>query len=758
MDREKIELLAPAGPYDSFRAAVQAGADAVYMGGSKFGARAYADNPQEDMLLRALREAHLRGKKIYLTVNTLLKERELETELYDYLRPYYEEGLDAVIVQDMGVLSFVREYFPDLPIHASTQMTITGPLGAGFLKKEGVSRVVPARELSLREIRMIREQTGLEIETFIHGALCYCYSGQCLLSSILGGRSGNRGRCAQPCRLPYELTGGAGKGKQAVLAASKRSAPAALKHQVPAASHLLSMKDLCTIDLLPDILEAGVTSLKIEGRMKQPEYVAGVVRIYRKYLDLYLEKGAGDYRVSEKDRRELECLFSREGFTKGYYVRHNGRKMLSLNNAGGEIRMGDLMETLRRDYVENQSKEKINGILILSKDNHAKLCVNAQNASVTVTGACPEQAKQRPLQREQVEKQLRKTGGTQFQFGQLQIEMEEDLFLPLQAVNELRRNALEALEQKLLAPFRRTAPVIREQENAQKDAATRKGREHTVRIRAYVEETEQLEALVNLEEISDLYVNYSIFPSIFAKKTELADLNRWTDEIHRRKKKCYLVLPVIFRESLRQVFDGIWDRLAETGMDGIVIRNCEEYEFLKRHHFEKPVILDANVYTFNKRSREFWAKKGCGRDTAPVELNLKELKARGCEGGEIIAYGHLPMMVSAQCLIKTADRCTRVPETRQLKDRYQKHFYVKNYCMPESCYNVIYNSVPLVLLDQDREIKALHPAAVRLDFTVETGTEALKTAELYIGRYLHGIQADMPWKEFTRGHFKRGVE
>ena len=495
MDREKIELLAPAGSYDSFRAAVQAGADAVYMGGSKFGARAYADNPQEDMLLRALREAHLRGKKIYLTVNTLLKERELETELYDYLRPYYEEGLDAVIVQDMGVLSFVREYFPDLPVHASTQMTITGPLGAGFLKKEGVSRVVPARELSLREIRMIREQTGLEIETFIHGALCYCYSGQCLLSSILGGRSGNRGRCAQPCRLPYELTGGAGKGKQAVLAASKRSIPAALNQQVPAASHLLSMKDLCTIDLLPDILEAGVTSLKIEGRMKQPEYVAGVVRIYRKYLDLYLEKGAGAYQVSEKDRRELECLFSREGFTKGYYVQHNGRKMLSLNNAGGEIRMGDLMETLRRDYVENQSKEKINGMLILSKDNHAKLCVNAQNASVTVTGACPEQAKQRPLQREQVEKQLRKTGGTQFQFGQLQIEMEEDLFLPLQAVNELRRNALEALEQKLLAPFRRTAPVIWEQENAQKDADARKGREHTVRIRAYVEEIEQLEAL-----------------------------------------------------------------------------------------------------------------------------------------------------------------------------------------------------------------------------------------------------------------------
>ncbi|MBU9728162.1 U32 family peptidase [Diplocloster modestus] len=753
MDREQIELLAPAGSYDSFRAAMQAGADAVYMGGSKFGARAYANNPQQDSLLQALREAHLRGKKIYLTVNTLLKERELKMELYDYLRPYYEEGLDAVIVQDVGVLSFIREYFPDLPVHASTQMTITGPLGAEFLEKEGVSRVVPARELSLQEIRMIREQTSLEIETFVHGALCYCYSGQCLLSSILGGRSGNRGRCAQPCRLPYELTGGAVTGSKAAAGRGKQAVPVS-------ASHLISMKDLCTIDLLPDILDAGVTSLKIEGRMKQPEYVAGVVRIYRKYLDLFLEKGARDYRVSEEDRRELECLFSREGFTKGYYQQHNGRKMLSLNNAGGEIRMGNLMETLRREYVENQSKEKINGMLILSKENHAKLCVNTQSASVTVTGACAEQAVQRPIQRDQVEKQLRKTGNTPFLFGQLQIEMEEDLFLPLQAVNELRRNALEALERELLAPFRRTPPVSWEKENAQRGmgADASRAQEKALCIRAYVEETQQLEALVTLEQISDLYVNYSLFPSILDEKAELADLKRWTQEVHRYKKKCYLVLPVIFRESLRQVFEGIWDRLMETGIDGIVIRNYEEYEFLERHSFTKPVVTDANVYTFNKRSRAFWAAKGCGRDTAPVELNLKELRARGCEGSEIIAYGHLPMMVSAQCLLKTADHCTHVPETRRLKDRYQKYFYVKNFCMPESCYNVIYNSVPLVLLDQDKDIKSLGPAALRLDFTVETGAETLKTAKLYIDRYIHGIQTDMPWKEFTRGHFKRGVE
>ena len=301
-ENRRLEILAPAGSMESMKAAVAAGADAVYMGGQKFGARAFADNPDEEGMLEALRYVHLHGRKLYLTVNTLLREDEL-AELPAYLEPYYEAGLDAVIVQDMGVLRMVRRTFPDLPVHASTQMTVTGPEFGRMLAQEGVSRIVPARELSLSEIRKLYENTGLEIECFVHGALCFCYSGQCLFSSFIGGRSGNRGRCAQTCRLPFSVEGG------------HRTYP-------------LSLKDLNTLDILPDILEAGVYSLKIEGRMKSPRYTAGTVSIYRKYADYWLEHGREGYRVDRRDREHLLDLFDRGGQTDGYYKRHNGPEMI----------------------------------------------------------------------------------------------------------------------------------------------------------------------------------------------------------------------------------------------------------------------------------------------------------------------------------------------------------------------------------------------------------------------------------------------
>lgn len=251
-----IEILAPAGSVETMRAALNGGADAVYIGGSRFGARAYADNPDETALLAAIDEVHLRGKKLYMAVNTLLKEREMD-ELYHFILPYYREGLDGVIVQDFGVLARLKSWFPSLPLHASTQMTLTGWEEAARLKADGVSRIVPSRELSLEEIRQIHERVDVEIEAFVHGALCYCYSGQCLLSSFIGGRSGNRGRCAQPCRLPYKV----GKDQKT--------------------RYLLSPKDICTLKDIPDLVDAGIISFKIEGRMKKPEYAALVSFMYR---------------------------------------------------------------------------------------------------------------------------------------------------------------------------------------------------------------------------------------------------------------------------------------------------------------------------------------------------------------------------------------------------------------------------------------------------------------------------------------------
>ncbi len=309
-----VELLAPAGDKECFKAALLAGTDAIYVGGKRYGARAYAGNFETDDLIECLKLAHLFEKKVYLTVNTLMKQSELD-ELTDFLRPLYEEGLDGVIVQDLGALSIIREAFPGLELHASTQMTVTGPFGANVLKEYGVSRVVPARELSLDEIVTIKKETGLEIETFVHGAMCYGYSGQCLFSSMLGERSGNRGRCAGPCRLPY-----------VVKYDGKRLNGENEMYQ-------LSLKDLCTLEVLPKLIDAGIDSFKIEGRMKTPEYVSFVTGMYRKYIDLYY-KNPKKYCVSKEDITSLKNRFSRGSIQSGYYFQHNGRELVTLNKPG----------------------------------------------------------------------------------------------------------------------------------------------------------------------------------------------------------------------------------------------------------------------------------------------------------------------------------------------------------------------------------------------------------------------------------------
>ena len=355
-----IELLSPAGAYPILKAVIGAGADAVYVGGPAFGARAYADNFSKEELLEAIDYAHIHNRKVYLTVNTLLKEREMEEQLFDYLLPYYEQGLDAVIVQDFGVLTFIREAFPQLSIHASTQMTVTGTDGAAFLQKQGASRIVTARELSFEEIQKIKSDTGVEIESFVHGALCYCYSGECLLSSMLGGRSGNRGRCAQPCRLPYEVLNAAGE---------------RLNKE---ATHILSPKDLCTIGMIPQLAECGIDSFKIEGRMKQAEYAAGVTSIYRKYIDLYEQYGSEAFQVDKNDEKKLESLGSRSGFTTGYYTRHNGSDMITFSKPNHTKTDEKLHETIRKTYLQKDLQRKIKGNLKLFCGKNATLSVEKQ--------------------------------------------------------------------------------------------------------------------------------------------------------------------------------------------------------------------------------------------------------------------------------------------------------------------------------------------------------------------------------------------
>lgn len=761
--RHTTELLAPAGSYDSLKAAVSAGADAVYLGGSRFGARAYADNFGEEELCHAIRHAHLHGCDLYLTVNTLLKDGELD-ELGAYLKPYYEAGLDGVIVQDLGVVSYIREYFPKLPVHASTQMTILGAGGAAFLKELGASRIVTARELSLEEIREIHETVDIEIESFIHGALCYCYSGQCLFSSMLGGRSGNRGRCAQPCRLPYQVKAG---GK--IL-------------NRPDEAYLLSPKDMCTIELLPEILEAGVCSLKIEGRMKRPEYTAGVVRIYRKYLDRYLEHGREGYQVRKEDLEELKILYNRGGFSKGYYQVRNGRELMSLTRPGHftassreKGKQGNkkeqrelkekqayesLLTQLKKEYVDTEKKEKIKGIFRISTENPTEFVVIYKGNSISVSGEPAQVPKSQPMDPESILKQLKKTGESPFVFEEIKLQGTAGVFLPVCQLNLMRREALAKLEETLM-----TCGVREHQKNLQEDRcgltqtfvqpmeSEKQKDELTGKVwkpvfHVQLEQPDALETVLEFPEVSMI--------SISGCRIDFEKLKGYVDTCHEKGKTCGLVFPAIFRSSERKYFmERLW-LIKEAHLDAVIVKNLEEFAFLKEQDVNIPVILDHNLYTFNRKTHEFWRQRGILYDTLPLELNARELRLRGCKESEMLIYGYLPLMVTAGCLHKTMDACKGKSEQWSLVDRYKKEFPVVNEC--RWCYNVIYNCEPLSLLGNQKEVEDISPKSMRIIFTVENQRRIRRILKRYVDIFFYHREETGFDGAFTKGHLKRGVE
>lgn len=795
--KKQVEILSPAGSYDSLKAAIAAGADAVYIGGSRFGARAYADNLSEDKLLEAIDYVHLHGRKIYLTVNTLLKENELQNELYDYLLPYYKQGVDAVIVQDIGVLKFIREQFPDLPIHASTQMTVTNLLGAQLLEELGVERVVTAREMQLGEIKEIANNTELEIESFVHGALCYCYSGQCLYSSVLGGRSGNRGQCAQPCRLPYRV------------------------NEDRESQYVLSLKDICTLEYIPELVEAGIHSFKIEGRMKKPEYVALVTAMYRKYVDLYFEKGKQGFQVDPKDRENLMDIYNRGGSHGGYYYTKNGREMLSLtrpNHAGVpalkisaqkgksitgkalvDIEKGDIIELpdgenytfadgtkrsqnvtfvthkrqnlsegfvlnrtrnesllqdIRSSIIEQKVKEKVNGVLILSTSNPSQLSLKYNDITITTTGDIAQEAINQPMDCSRIEKQMRKTGNTEFEFGELDIQIEGNLFIPMQSLNELRRIGLQMLEEEILRSYRRNEIKNRDREKALSATAQplNAGEKFTGPLHVYVEEMEQWEEALLAERVSRIYLDCNAVSGIWNSP----NISNMIERSHLCSKEIYLGMPHIFREETILKYEKHYEHLLQAKWDGVLIRNYESYMFLRKHGYAKNIVTDYNLYQFNRYAKAFWQEHQVESTTAPLELNYKELKMTGLENSELVIYGHYPMMVSAQCVQKTTGGCIGKKGKLTIKDRYQKIFTVKNYC--DYCYNIIYNTTPLVLTDQKAEILDLNPKALRMHFTIEDRNTMANMLRLYEKVFYQNACGEEPNVEFTRGHFKRGIK
>ncbi|MDO4649282.1 MAG: U32 family peptidase [Eubacteriales bacterium] len=715
----QAELLAPAGSYEAFEAVLGAGADAVYVGGNSFGARAYARNFSEEELVKAIRVSHLHNRKLYMTVNTLVKNREMERELYEFLAPFYEAGLDAVLVQDFGVLSFIQEYFPELPIHASTQMAVTGPEGMKYLEKKGLTRVVAARELTLPELQNMHANSPLEIESFIHGALCYSYSGRCLMSSILGGRSGNRGRCAQPCRLPY----------QASLEGNK---PKNKKGNSP-----LSLKDMNTIMLLPEILEAGVYSLKIEGRMKQPSYGAGVTAIYRKYLDLLLEKGADHYRVDPEDHRTLLDLFSRGGSCSGYYKTYHGTDMMAFSND---------KKIEKSEYVLQSPKREIRGELSLHTGEPAYLKVTAGDQEAVVYGEVVQEALKQPLSEERIEKQMQKMGETPFVWKELSLDLSGNLFMPVKQINELRRNALGELEEKLSAAYRRTLPETPEISLDAKNISV------LPKLFASCETKEQAEILWMEETLDGLYVPLDLAEQMLQKE--------------KNEKKLFLVMPEITRfgvpgDVLQKIL--AWKN---RGLDGILVRDLETFAALKEAGLSSICVMDASMYTWNNRGVDYWEQENVLRTTAPLELNGRELQHRKNKNSEMVVYGYLPLMVSVQCVRDNLYGCNHKRDCLTLKDRKGTDFSVQCVCDPwkgstterhPSCYNIIYNSLPLSLLAEAKQVLSLGMSGLRLNFTWETAGETREIFRAFSDVYQFGEHRELSGT-FTKGHFKRGAE
>lgn len=705
MRNKDFELLAPAGNLEIFKGVIESGADAVYVGGSMFGARAYANNFTEEELLEAIDFAHLRGVKVYLTVNTLIKNSEF-SKLYDYLLVYYKRGLDAVIVQDIGVVKAIHEYFPSMEIHTSTQMTVTGADGVRFLSQFGVTRVVMAREVSLAEMKRIHEETGMELEAFVHGALCYSYSGQCLFSSILGGRSGNRGRCAQPCRLPYTVEG-------------KKD------------EYILSLKDMCGIKALDKLHDAGVYSLKIEGRMKQLEYACGVVKYYRSYID-------SKKPVSDADYDRIKALGNRCGFTDRYYFDHNG---------------SDMVTYVKPNFVSNAAepspekrKLSIEGELVLREGEPGSLTVKRGDVTYKASIEPVSAALKAPLDKKAAIDRINKTGDTDFEFSHIKAQIGENVFVPNGALNKLRRDAISGLCDKLLKKYYRNDARYADMSRltALPEHVVKSDAAHDEAINDYTTicscmTRAQLDTLISYECFDVFYLDFDMYD----RKNLIQQFADDVQSLTKRNKKVYLMLPAIFRADSSDYFVTIAKELDNVSFEGFVVKNYEELYLTENLFTGKKVILDHNMYTFNDVSKSAFFEHGVSGDTVPLELNSKEIMHRNNIGSQMIVYGYYPLMTTANCVHKNTKGCDKKQKLIYLKDRYNKSFAVCNNC--KECYNTIYNSLPTMLTKNISKLKEAGIRSFRYSFTIETPKQ---------------IKAVMDDKvaEYTNGHYKRGVE
>lgn len=794
---KRVELLAPCGSYESFLAAVNAGADAVYLGGRQFGARAYAENFSEEELTRAVRQAHFLGVKVYLTVNTLVKEREFPA-LYNYMGPLYEAGLDGVIVQDMGALCFLRQNFPGLKLHASTQMTITGSYGAAYLKALGCERIVPARELSLAEIKEIKRKVPVEIEVFIHGAMCYCYSGQCLMSSMIGGRSGNRGRCAGPCRLPYRVSG---------------------KER-----YYLSLKDMNTLEHIPELIEADVDAFKIEGRMKKPEYVAGAVSVYRKYIDKYyeyydhaaLQPAIRTFPIEEKDRKLLSDLYIRTETGMGYYEKRNGKDMLTLRKPGYNEADPALLAMLRERYVRELPKRRIRifarcrageplyGEVRFTDDRAKKNLSGDRNAGIEVRlsteGGFVEKAQRRAAGEEEIREQLVKTGGTPFAVEECIVETGENTFVPVSRINALRRELLQKIYVYYGARDAERMKNTAGADDRGRDGGTRTGRETGSSVEtgsagndarkgytltAVVQTKEQFEAVYSVmaqgdgrraeklskrkiellkagDETAELMQEYLIVDADL-----LLEDSGIQEMISVGKIRWGIKCPAILRKSDEEYLQNLRSLIERRTPDMIYCATIDMLAWLKSISYTGKIAGEASLYAWNAEALSFWSGE-LDRISIPLELDSKEIREL-CSAAlnvdidklEVLVYGRTPFMVSANCIKLSTGNCDKNRKRyAELTDRLGNVFPVYTNC--RHCYNILYNCRPTSYAEDMWMLMEDGIKAFRVEFTTERGEEALRVLQTFRRLPASELKREKRGKSAgagtTKGRFRLGVE
>jgi len=691
--QNNMEILSPAGNIETLKAAISNGADAVYVGGKNFSARKNAVNFSNEELAEAVEFAHLHGAKVYVTFNTLIHDSEL-SEAFDFAKFLYEIGTDALIVQDLGLVRLIKTHFPDFEIHASTQMTLHNADGVRLAEKLGFKRVVLSRELSFDEIKSIKEKTDAELEVFVHGALCMSYSGQCLMSSFLGCRSGNRGACAQPCRLPYTVLNSQGK--------------IVCKEKYP-----LSLKDLCLVDEMQKLNDCNVASLKIEGRMKSAEYVCAVTYMYDKY------RSGG--KVSYEDMHILKNIFSRSGFTKGYLYKEYGRDMLNYDKNND-----DVYTSADKNVVDFAKKLKDNQPPKIEADIYfevelgkvIKAEFSAKGKTVSVIGSMPaEKAVNTPLTNERISEQICKTGNTPFDVKNLKIVCDDGISLPVKEINTVRREGFELLEKALSSSSRITNAKYAEEESVKADYGK-------------ILNTAQVLTLKQAKAAYDAGFDKVIVPyKLYCENKAYFDAN---------KAKTAVLLPVIDRDIFR----------LETEIDvcEIYVSSLSQFDKYKN----KKITADYTLNAFNSLSLRTLSSLGADRVCLSPELNVRQIKAfDDYTEKEIIVYGRIPLMTVQNCVIRSANGTCRCDDGFYiLKDRKGAEFPL----LPDKsrCINTVYNSKPVYMADKLSEIPKDGVTSFKFIFTVETEEEIKKIAY----NYKNACESAM---DFTRGHFYRGV-